>query len=123
MNKDRKNMVKEKTMFETRVKSNAKEGIFVVKEKDEVVGFIELKVSKNFFNQEEEEYIIKDLYVDRTCRFKGNGRKLIEILNNLAKENNISRIIVKNVDNVSLQNFLFYMGFGKIINNTFVHIL
>ena len=116
-------MVKEKTMFETRVKSNVKEGIFVVKEKNEVVGFIDLKVSKNFFNQEEEEYIIKDLYVDRNCRFKGNGRKLIEILNNLAKENNISRIIVKNVDNVSLQNFLFYMGFGKIINNTFVHIL
>ena len=44
-------MVKERKKFVERNEVNAKEGIFVINEKGEVVGFIELKVSQNFFKQ------------------------------------------------------------------------
>ena len=116
-------MIKEKNKIMCKEENNLDDEILVVKENNEVIGFMEIKLSQNFFNRGEKEYIIEDVYIERKFRFKGYGKKLMNILYDLAIRNNISTIIAKNVENISFQNYLYSMGFGQIINKTFIHTL
>lgn len=66
-----------------------KEGLFVVKASDKIVGF--LAIDKNWFSKRENKIVgaIHEIFIDPTYQKKGIGSKLINIAIDQFKKNNL----------------------------------
>ena len=88
------------------------------------IAILECKIENDYYCNKKYVLNIKQMHVIREYTRKKIGTKFLQIIIEICKINGYKYVYseVEN-NNYAFQNFLYYEGFGKIKQNTFIYVI